>query len=592
MIVHRETLPHSINGGTIMAGKTFNKVFESPRMDSRITSANTQHSERALGFFIGPMLVYMVYYGVAGTYLTQFYTDVLQISGIFLVLMPVLSKIVDAFTNIFMGRIIDRTRTRQGKARPWILISGILLAIAGVMLYAVPRASYRVQIIWVVFSYNLFFALAFTIYNMSHLLMVPLSTRNSKQRDTLALLSNAGCSMIPGLLVTVIMPIVIAKLGVGDAARGSWLTMMSIISILAIPATLIEYYFTKERITEDAAVSENEETVHISFKEQMKACLADPYWLIVMGFWILYNLSQYLMSGSMIYYCNWVLGDSVESGAVNQVAVNMIGQAPLGLGAIILWPLVRKFGKRLVMMIGFGICAVGCLCVMLSGSNMALVLPMLAIRSAGMVPVYVITALLAEAMDHIEWKRGFRVDGFSASIYSIIITVCAGAAQSILLAGINGLGYIAPESVSQHIAQPDGMKFFFTFCFVGVTMIAYAAGSLMMLKFDVEDKMPQIQADLTERRRLEAEARGEVYVSPEEKAARELEEQERIAEEQRIIELRALCDKKGLSFEEEEAKYQTKLAEKRAKEEAKKAKADAKAAARKARSEAKKAEKK
>lgn len=88
-----------------------------------------------------------------------------------------------------------------------------------------PKAGYTVQIVWVIFSYNLFFALAFTIYNMSHTLMVPLSTRNTKQRDTLALLTSTGTNMIPGMLVTIIMPLLISSFGVGENARGTWLTM-------------------------------------------------------------------------------------------------------------------------------------------------------------------------------------------------------------------------------------------------------------------------------------------------------------------------------------------------------------------------------
>lgn len=545
-------------------------LFSKRFLDSRIHSANTQNSERWLGYFLGPTLLYMTYYGIAGTYLTQFYTDVLHISGIFLTLMPVISKVIDAVTNIIMGRIIDRTRTKQGKARPWVLISGFLIAITGILLYTVPSAGYTVQIVWIIFSYNLFFALAFTIYNMSHTLMVPLSTRNTKQRDTLALLTSTGTNMIPGMLVTIIMPLMIRSFGVGGDAQGTWVKMMSVLSILAIPATLLEYYFTKERVTEDAmSVETAEQGCHISFMEQMKACVKDPYWMIVMGFWVLYQIQQSLMGNSMLYFCNWVLGNSIDSGAGNQVLVNMIGQAPLGIGIIVLWPLVRKFGKRRVMMYGFGIGALGCVLVLLSSSNLGAVLGGMAIRSIGLVPTYVLSAQLAEALDHIEWKNGFRADGFSASVYSIAITVCAGISQTILLAGINGLGYIAPSSSSQVIDQPGAIKFFFAFCFVGVSAIVFLIGSLLMIRFDVEDKIPQISADLTARRKAEAAARGEIYVSPEEKAAAEQAELDRKAEEVRVKELKARCQKKGLDFKTEEAKYQAKLAEKKAKEEAK-----------------------
>lgn len=550
--------------------KTKWKLFDSPKLDSRIRSANTQGSEKALGYFFGPCFVYMAYYAIAGTYLTQFYTDVLGLAGGFLTLMPVFSKIFDAITNIIMGRIIDKTRTRQGKARPWILLSGIFMAAAGILLYAVPRASMQVQLVWVVVSYNLFFAFAFTIYNMSHTLMVPLSTRNTKQRDKLAMLTSTGTSMLPGLLVTIILPIMINAIGVGSAAQSRWITIMSILSCLAIPATLIEYYFTKERVTEDAmATGEFEKKEAVSFLKQMKVCFQDPYWMIVIGFNICYQLFNFLSTNSMIYYSNWVVANSVEGGTGMQVLINAIGQAPLGLGIFILWPLVGKFGKRMVMMIGYGIGAIGSLLVLMTPGNVTTLLIGLVIKSFGALPTYCMAAMLAEALDHIEWKNGYRADGFSASVMSIIITVTAGIGQSIIIGGISAFGYIAPESTTQIINQPDAMKTFFSWCFVGIPMIGYLIGSLLMLRYDVEGKLPQISADITARHKAEAEARGEVYISPEEKAALELADQERIAEEKRIEELKAKCARKGLNFADEEAKYQAKLAEQKAKEEAK-----------------------
>ena len=554
-----------------MANKIKMRLFDSPLLESRIKSANTQKSELLLGYFAGPCLLYMGYYAIAGTYLTQFYTDVLGLAGGFLIWMPFISKIIDAITNVIMGRIIDVTHTRQGKARPWVLISGGLLAITGILLYTVPKASYNVQIVWIVVSYNLFFSLAFTIYNMSHALMVPLSTRNTKQRDSLALLTSAGTAMIPGVLVTIILPMIINAIGVGSEAQGTWIAVMSILSILAIPATLLEYYFTKERVTEDAAAS-GEAQATVSFSEQMKACFSDPYWLIVMGINLVYQIWNILSTNSMIYYCNWVLGNSVESGTANQVLVNMIGQAPLGIGLVILWPLVRKFGKRMVMMFGLGIAAIGSLIVLVSPGNMGAVLGGLVIKSFGALPTYVLAAQLAESLDHIEWKNNYRADGFSASVYSIIITVSAGIGQSILLGGISHFGYIAPNSTAEIINQPEAVKTFFNWCFAGVPMVGFLIGSLLMIPFDVEKKIPQISADLAARRRAEAEARGEVYISAEERAVMEQEEQERIAEAKRIEELKAKCAKKGLNFDEEEAKYQAKLATDKAKAEAKAAK--------------------
>lgn len=552
-------------------------LLDAPIFDSRIKSANTTKAESWLGYFAGPALMFIVYICLGGSYLNQFYTDVLGLSGVFLTWMPAISKAVDAITNIIMGRIIDKTRTRHGKARPYLLLGGPLIILAAFLLYAVPKANPTVQMVWIVVSYNLFFAFAFTIYNMSHTLMVPLSTRNTKQRDTLALLTNAGVNMVPGFLVTIVMPIMINAFGVGKDSQGTWIAMMSVLSCFALPACLLEYYFTKERVTEDAmAAGKDPKDDVVAFKEQVKACFGNKYWRLIMGYALIWQLSTVLSTQSMLYYCNWVLARSVDGGTGLQVLVNVIGQAPLGIGVIVLWPLVGKFGKRRVTAIGLVIAAVGCALGLLfsfaAEVNFTLILLALIIKSIGTVPTYVMAAQIAESLDHIEYSNKFRADGCSASIYSVIITVCTGIASSILLGGISALGYQAPVSTVQEITQTAGVRSFFIFCFFGTPLISAAVSAVIMLFYKVEDEMPQITAGISAFHRAEAEARGEVYVSPEEKARLEQEENDRIAEENRLKELKAKCEKRGLSFEEEEARYQAKLAEKKAKAKAKAAK--------------------
>ena len=558
-------------------GKFMTKLFAKPIFDSKIKSANTEGKENVWGYFVGPMFMCMAYYGIAGTYLTQFYTDVLGLSGVVLTMMPIFSKIFDAITNIIMGRIIDKTKTRQGKARPWILVAGVLIMLTGIMLYNVPRASTSVQLVWIVVSYNLFFAFAYTIYNMSHTLMVPLATRNTRQRDSLAMLTSTGTSMIPGMLVTIIMPILVAKMGVGLSAQGNWAKVMSIISIFALPAVLVEYYFTKERVTEENISDEGENTMQVAtMKGQIKACVTNKYFWMVMAFWAIFQLTQNLQTNVMLYFCNWVLGSSVTQGATNQILVNAVGQAPLGFGIFILWPLIHKFGKRWVTQIGFVIAAVGCLIIFLNPHSLGTVLGGCVLKSFGMLPTYAMAAFLAEAMDHIEWKNHYRADGFIASMNTIIITISAGIAQTLILGGLNASGYISPASIGATsdtiINQPASTQTFITWMFVGVEMIGYLIISLIFTFYDLEAKIPQISADITARHKAEAEARGEVWISPEEKQAMEQEEQERKAEEKRIEELREKCAKKGLNFDDEEAKYQAKLAEAKAKAEAKAAK--------------------
>lgn len=445
----------------------------------------TTTREKIFGYFIGPCLVYTMYTGVAGTYLTQFYTDILGLVGTLLVWMPLVSKLFSSITGLIIGRMIDTTRTAQGKARPWILVSGPLLAVCGILLYAVPQLSYGAQLVWVIVSYNLFFALAFSIYSLSHSLMVPLSTRDVKQRDSLAMLSSMAASMIPGTLSTIIMPFLVKKIGVGSGAQGAWISVMSVLSIIAIPATLLEYYFTIERVTAQGSdIGEQKE--QISFSKQIKTCLGDKYWVLVILFTLLTTLCSGLSTNSMLYYCNWVLGNSVDSGAVNQLLVNAIGQFPMGLGVLLLWPMVRKYGKRKVAIAGFSTAALASFVVLAGRENIVIVLIGLFIRSFGALPTYVSASLLADALDHMERQNGFRADGFSASVNSIIQTLSIGISQTLLLSGINKLGYIAPQTTAQIIEQPTSVKQFFTFCFAAMPLISYLLSAIIMALFDLE----------------------------------------------------------------------------------------------------------
>ena len=545
-------------------------LFASPRLDSHIRSANVTNKERWIGFFFGPAGIILLN-AILATYLNVFYTDVLKLGGLwgglFLMIFPIVSKVIDAITNVIMGQIIDRTRTRQGKARPWLLVAGPIVAISAVLLFLVPNAGTAVQVIWIIFSFNLYYSIGYTIYYMSHSMMVPLSTRNSKQRDGLAMLTNMAMAIIPGMFVALLFPMmIIPRLGVD---QGKWICMISIFAVIALPCVMLEYFFTKERVTEESSGLEKEEK--LSLKAQMKACFSDRYWLIMMGAMILIQLCNNLQNTSLVYYCNWVLG--TYNDGTTQTFVSAIGNAPLGFGILLMWPLVKKFDKRRVMLVGLALAAVASFTFMFKPTDMGWVLTMLAVRAFGALPLtYITMAMLADALDHVEWQAGFRADGFSMSVYTIIFTVCAGLAQGIFNFGLNATGYVPPAADGTWVAQNAAVQNYFVWGYQGIYAVVMIVLIVLFWFYDVEKHLPQIQKDIVARHRAEAEARGVEYVSPEELARREQEEQDKLAEENRIKELKALCEKKGLNFDEEEAKYQAKLAAAKAKAEAKAAK--------------------
>ncbi len=547
------------------------KWLSSEKMNSRIKSANVTNKERWLGFFLGPGGVILLN-SIMASYLNVFYTDVLKIGwvwgGAFLLVFPIISKIIDAVTNIVMGQMIERTKSRQGKARPWLLLSGPFLVVSAFLLFLVPQAGTTVQIIWIIVSYNLYYSIAYTMYYMSHTMLVPLSTRNIKQRDGVAMLSNMAMCIIPGMFVAMLFPmLVLPRIGVDQT---NWIKMIAIFSCIAIPCLLIEFFYTKERITEESANLHVEQEQR-SISEQLKACFSSKYWVIMIVFFIVNQICTNVQNTSLIYYCNWVLG--TYNDGHTQTIVSAIGNAPLGFGIILMWPLVRKFGKRNVLLTGLVITAAAGFAFMLNPTNFGFVLGILAIRAFGALPLtYIMMAMFSDALDHVEWKAGFRVDGFSMSIYTIIFTVCAGIAQGLFNFGLTQFGYVPPAADGSWVAQSQAVQNYFVFGYQGLLSIGAIITFVLFLFFKVEKEMPTIQADITARHKAEAEAAGVEWISPEELTAREQAENDRIAEENRIKELKAKCEKKGLDFDAEEAKYQAKLAAKKAKEEAKKAK--------------------
>lgn len=175
---------------------------------------------------------------------------------------------------------------------------------------------------------------------------------------------------------------------------------------------------------------------------------------------------------------------------------------------------------------------------------------------------------MADTLDYIEFDKGIRADGLTASLFTIVMTISVGIGQGIFNMGLAQSGHEAPHIVSDGLynVQNATTKGFIAFAYIAIPLICLVVMALIMVFLNVENLLPEIHEKLNARRKTEAEARGEVYISPEEKAAMEEAEQAQEAEKKRIEELKARCEKKGLNFETEEAKYQAKLAAKSAKE--------------------------
>ena len=503
--------------------------LSAPVFNSRVKSDTVTRPEKWLGYLLGPAGALLLN-AVLATYLNVYYTDVLNLTplwnGLFLAIFPIISKIIDAITNIIMGQIIDRTKTKQGKARPWLLLSAVLLPITGILLFTVPDANDTVKVIWVMLSYNLFYSFAYTIFNMSHGLMVPLSTRDSTARGGLSVFNQITTIMMSGILVALIFPMVIMP-AIG-ADKSKWILLMSLLSILALPLTLLEYYFTKERITEEVANAG--ETGKRSFGEQMKTLFTDKYMLLIYGYFFVTTIGTVIKNLGLVYYCNYVLG--TYNDGITQMLVSVIGGIPMGIGIFAVWPLAKKFGKRKVTMVGCALIAIGSAICWMFPTNMVIVLIGQFIKNMGGLPgSYVFMALFADCLDHLEWKSYERIDGTAMSIYNIIAVAMVGIMTGVFNWMLARAGYLAPitaGSVSEAAStiaangwtaqvalenlkpaadgvltvamqQPAGVSWVISFAFVGLEIFTSIIAFVILFFLKVEKTLPQEQAEIKAR---------------------------------------------------------------------------------------------
>ena len=503
---------------------------------SLITSPNVTKKEKWLGYLLGPAGALLLN-AVLASYLNVYYTDVLNLTplwgGIFLTAFPIVSKVIDAITNVVMGQIIDRTRTKEGKARPWLLLSAILVPVTGVLLFTVPESSDAVKAIWVMLSYNLFYSFAYTIFNMSHGLMVPLSTRNSTERGGLSVFNQITTIMMSGILVALVFPMIIKPwMGVD---KSKWITVITIISIVALPLTLMEYFFTKERVTEEAG--EEKEENKLPFLQQMKILFTDKYMLLMYAYFLIYTIGTTLKNIGLVYYCNYVLG-TYDDGRT-QMLVSVIGGIPMGIGIFAVWPLAKKFGKRNVTLIGFILYAVGSLICWIFQTNLIMVLIGQFIKNIGGLPcAYVFMALFADCLDHLEWKTDLRIDGAAMSIYNIIAVAMVGIMTGVFNWMLAKAGYLAPftaNSVSDAagtlaangwtaqlaltdlkpaadglltvgLMQPSAVNWVISFSFVGLEVFTGIALVVILFFLNVEKDLPKKQAEIKARHEKETQA--------------------------------------------------------------------------------------
>lgn len=585
-----------------MSSETAKKsFFNNPLLSSKIKSRSVKlFPEVALGYLVGPMFA-LISNGIVNTYLFQYYDKVLGLKSsalLFETLLPIISSIVIIIGNLLIGKLINRKPTAAGKARPLILLGLPILAIALLLLFIVPMnyddaGNPQAPSIWsllmIAIGYNLYYALAYPFYFTPHSALVNLSTRDGSARSLLATASNgavlaaAGLSGMVGPILVDLIGLLPREAGDGkDAvtameANSKWTILMIIMIVLLVIGCLFEYYFTRERITEESfAIQVNEdvktakEEKKTSMLEQVKICVHDKYWWLIILFFFFYQFGGQLKNSDASWYAQAFSNNGSDISLAGYISI--AGSIPTALGMVVIWPLANRFGKSNCIKVGaifaflMGIAGFVVLLPNIS-SNAGLVstvsIVTFCLKALGTVPaMYISMALMSDVLDHQEALYGKRTDGFTMAVYGSIIVGLTGIANGIIvgLNGINGFSY--RDSVANN-------RVLNTALFSGAEGVCYLIIFFMFLFMNVEKFSKLDQKTILVNRKNAILAEGGVWIDPEEKNKQEEKASMEASEEARIAELKEKCAKKGLDFVTEESKYQTMKAKKDAEKEAK-----------------------
>ena len=503
------------------------KLFNNPILKTKITSDDVKIPEMLIGYLVAPLCA-MLANSIFSAYLTRYYADVIGLTdsqfGVFSMMLPIISAIVVVAGNLFVGQLIDNTRTPAGKARPYLLLSAPVMAVAIILLFLTPggdnpqATNYLMKMVWIAVSFNLFYSIGYPCYYTAHSSMVALSTRNGNQRGLLATLSNASMVAAAGVGASILVPVLLQPFMFVTGADGTidrvasyanWRVLGIALAVLTMLGILLEYFFTRERITEETlGLPAQEEKLPMS--THIKACTAEKYWWMVVLFILFFQMGQLVKNTSMSFYVRWMF-DSViassnpegTSGALMST-LGLIGGLPSAVGMLIAWPLASKLGKKRAIVLGLILSLAGGLVAFINVHGFVTVCAGVVLKAIGIIPAqYVMVALLSDVLDHLEAKNGFRSDGFTMSIYGATMVGLAVLSMGIVNIFFGALGYDATLT-RQAASTETGM----VIAYLCMDMIGFALSIILLIRMDVEKHLEEDKAIIKARQEAAAAAFG------------------------------------------------------------------------------------
>ncbi len=382
-----------------------------------------------------------IMYSAMSAFLMFYYTDVVGVGAAAVGVIMLCSRLFDGVSDLIMGIIIDRTNSKYGKARVWILRLVIPYAIGTVLLFAVPTGwTQTAKLIYIFFSYNLAFTVLFTGINLPYATLTALMTQNQYERSVLSIFRMILATSGTLFIKTCTLPVV--KFFGNDAH--AWTYTFVVFGILEIITFMITFLGTRERVGNSPEDKEKQVPVALGFKALVK----NKYWFMATLNLILIFIAQGVNGSAEVYYTKNVLGNSNLIGTFS-VAFQVTQIVCMFFIAIF----VKKYGKRNVLMAGAAIMIVGYGIMAVAGTSVPALIAGCAARGIGNSGISAcMFAMVTDTIEYGEWKTGIRTEGLINSAASFGQKIGNGFSTVLLGVILNIGGYVGSAKVQSDSA--------------------------------------------------------------------------------------------------------------------------------------------
>lgn len=493
-------------------GLLSNSIFEKSFMDSK---ANTDHlttKEWVLGHLIGPLGLIFVVNTIAAL-VEKFFTQqtgamygveniemIKQMGGYYEIVMT-LAKILAVGFGLINGLLIQKTNSRQGRMRPWFLIFGFVSIAVGGLIFLFPGRTLG-DAYWYYFFFLLicYHTVGSSYFYLFRDTICSLTTRDPGEKAKIQFIRKMSWTLLSGIVIGMVFNMVLLPMWLEKDING-YPVLMVTMSLVAIPLLLMEYFYTRERISEDVSIEvsgllkKNE----IPLKDQLKALFTNKYYVILIIIFTISGIVDNFKGGNVQYFYIKYLLDGVNNPLMFTIYMVITG-APLGIGAFCIYPLVKKMGIKNLTVLGYSLVLVGSIMGWLFPNNIVIAFIGGFLRNMGWLPnAYIFATLLCFAYDSIEYKSHLRLEGLMGvavvtALQALIYAPFAGGYESTILK----MGFVDVEGV---IPSAEVISFMNSAFYLFDAALALVV--VVLLPFvDVEKKLPEINAELEKRKEL------------------------------------------------------------------------------------------